>query len=281
MTNFALRNRPGFHAALVAAAILASSVFALPVMAQSESDLRRQNQELTTRVRELETELEAARRQNEALQRRIAALEAQLAAARSGAGRTAADAPEEPKTTIDESKPNATPRAMFAAIQQSYADAVVDTPMGQAGDRERIAYMRKLDKWRASAEREFRSQVEWHVRIKHDSVSANPARNVYTFIAVDPVTDAQLGDEFNITLSRALALRLVDQEGRGERGLLVLKGTVVPAIRINAQRDARGSFDNPRFIGPFAEFAFTVDPSSIVAYRPAPEKSAPEAPTSG
>ena len=254
--------------AALACSMLVTALATSPARAQSDSDLRKQNQELTTRVKDLETELDAARKQIDTLQKQVAAMQQQLAAARSGG---AAPAPlEEPKTTIDESKANASPRALFNAAAESYKKAVADTPMGVAGDRDRIVYMRKIEKWAPAFEREYRAAIDWVVRVVPDSPTANAAKGIYTFVAVDPVTDAPLGDEFNVTLSRALATRLAELESHGGLGALSMKGTVVPTIAINPARETRGSFDNPRFVGAFAEYTFTVDPQSITAFKPAP-----------
>jgi hypothetical protein len=269
MTRTSLKSM--FAVRTLALAMLSAMFVALPARAQSESDLRRQNQELTSRVRDLEAELEAARKQHDALQKRIAALEAQLAAARTsgGAGSGVIAPLEEEPTTLDESKPGASPRAVFKALVESYAKAVGELPMGAPNDRDRIAYLRRLEKWEPAAEREMRSIIEWHVRALEPRMVDGGRGRFVTFVAVDPVTDTRLGDPFDVALTRPLATRLADLESRGDLGVLVLKGTLVTNVRINPARQSRGSFDSPRFIGPFAEFEFTVEPASITPVKPA------------
>lgn len=253
----------------LAVALLGVALFSAPVRAQSESDLRKQNQELTTKVKDLEAELAAARKQSEDLQKRVTAMEAALAARPGAAGAKPIPPLEEEKTTIDESKANASPRALRKAIEESYQKSVANLPMGKVGDRERIAYMRALGKWEPTAEREYRMPIEWYVRVQPASMVDARRERMATFIAVDPVTGTRLGDEFDVALSRSMAGRLAELEARNELAVLVMKGTVVPNIRINTERESRGAFDNPLFVGPFAEYEFTVEPSGIAPYKPA------------
>jgi hypothetical protein len=254
-----------------------------PAAAQSDADLRKQNQELQARVKDLETELAAARGQNESLQKRITALEAALAArpaapgAVGGAGAAAQTLPEE-RVTIDESKPAASPRALFNAVVESYKTAMGDAPVGKHGDRDRAAYMRRLQKWEGASEREFRMPVEWHVRVLPARMMDNARERMASFVAVDPVTDTRLGDAFDVVLSRQLAARLAELTRVDESGVLVLKGTSAVNLSINENRLERGSFDSPRFVGPFAEYEFTVEPSGLAPVRPAPATQPATAP---
>lgn len=255
--------------ALLVFAVLAPGLPAQRAFAQSESDLRRQNQELTTKVKDLEAELDAARKQADALQKRITALESQLAAKSPVTGHAPIPPLEEEPVSIDESHANASPRALLNAVVESYRKAVTDLPMGQKGDRERAAYMRVIERWKGATEREYRMPIDWHVRVQPASMLDSKRERIATFIAVDPVTGTRLGDEFDVALSRSMAKRLEELDNRNELGTLVMKGTVITQVRINLDRESRGSFDSPRFVGPFAEFEFTVEPSSIVPYKPA------------
>lgn len=272
MTNRHLHNvrrMASLSPVTLALALFGAACLSTPAWAQSESDLRKQNQELTTKVKDLEADLAAARKQSDDLQKRVAALEAALAARPGSNGAKPIPPLEEEKTTIDESKANASPRALRKAIEESYQKSVANLPMGKAGDRDRIAYMRALAKWEPATEREYRMPVEWYVRVQPASMIDASRERMATFIAVDPVTGARLGDEFDVALSRSMAGRLAELEARNELDVLVMKGTVVPNIRINTERESRGVFDNPLFIGPFAEYEFTVEPSGLAPHRPA------------
>jgi hypothetical protein len=74
----------------------------------------------------------------------------------------------------------------------------------------------------------------------------------------------QLGGPFEITLHRLMAERLSKLEQRGELGVMVLRGTLAPAVIVAETRDTAGPIDNPPFIGPFAEFVFNVQPQSLL-----------------
>lgn len=230
--------------------------------AQSDSELRRQNQALATQVQDLERELEAAHARIAELEAQNARLRQQLAAARSApAQSTAAPSLEPEEVSIDESIPTASPRALLNALVQRYEKATDGLEPGMPGDAARRTYMRMLENWKQTVEREFRSLIEWHVQAT-DSYAANRARYV-SLVAVDPVTGVKLGPPFEVQLTRPLADRLAVLESRGKLGTLVLRGTLIPKVRINEQRETRGSFDNPPFIGPFAEFGFTIDVRSL------------------
>ena len=71
------------------------------------------------------------------------------------------------------------------------------------------------------------------------------------------------GEPFFIRLNSAVRRKLAQLEQRGAIDVLVLKGVLVPQISLNPDRMEPGAFDNPRLIGPFAEFRFAVDASSL------------------
>src|SRR5688572_11718502 len=95
---------------------------------ESDNDLRRKNQQLTTQVQDLRAELEALRRENESLKQRITQLEQAVLTARRAPGRAVQQTqPEEPeRVTIDETLPGASPRALFRAVQESYDRAMAN-----------------------------------------------------------------------------------------------------------------------------------------------------------
>jgi hypothetical protein len=251
-------------AAIVAAVlILAGSAFAQ----ESDSDLRRQNQQLSNEVSELQRRLDAAEGRNRDLEQRITQLEQLLSAARRGSTTTSTLPPLEPEeVTVDESIPNASPRALFKELIANYENTMREIDIGDNDDRVRRAYLKQLDSWRSRVNREYRSPIEWHVRAIDARVGPNRER-IVTFIAVDPKTDVQLGDAFDAVLSQSLVDRLANFEIRGELGMLVMRGTLIPEVRINPFRIDRGTFDIPPFVGPFAEFFFRVDATSLKLLR--------------
>lgn len=243
--------------ALAAAAAVARGGTAL---AQSDRDLREENQRLQTQVNDLQRELDAARA-------RIADMERELQALMRRLGGTSAPppaaAPEE-RVTIDESVPNASPRALFQAVRESYADATRDMELGDfdstAGSRQRAAYLRAVDSWAKRIQREMRSSVVWSVETIEDQGADEGGLRV---IAVDPETKVALGDPFNVRLSSAIRHKLDAIRHRGQSTELVLKGVLVPQVNVNPNRIEPGPFDNPPLIGPFAEFNFVVTANSL------------------
>lgn len=233
-----------------------------PGAAQSEGDARRENEQLRARVELLQGGLDEA-------QERIAELQAQLESVRQllAATRRGAEAPPTPPPTtapavsIDESIPNASPRALLDALKDSYREATEDLVIGEAGDRKRIVYVRGLERWARRVNRELKSQILWHVRIVRPRPRSQKHR--LELQAVDPKTDLHLGDPFQVVVSSNLLRRLRVLAERDQLEVLVLRGVVRPHVTINLDRHTTGAFDNPRFIGPFAEFQMTVDVSSL------------------
>ncbi len=247
--------------ALVAVSVLVSTGEAA---AQSDRDLREQNQRLQTQVNDMQRELDAARR-------RIADLERELQALMRRLGRTpgtpASTSPSPPeRVTIDESVPNASPRALLQAIRDSYADATRDIEIGNfdstTGTRQRAAYLRVVESWAKRIQREMKSSVVWHIKMlpMSEQGGGEPGLRVR---AIDPVTKVELGAPFTIRLSNTVRRKLATLDQRGPIDVLVLKGVLMPQVTVNQDRMEVGAFDNPPLIGPFAEFRFVVTASSL------------------
>ena len=254
------RCHPRLLACLAATALLAPVSSAI---AQSDRDLRDENQRLTTEVKQLTRELEAAKGRIQSLQRQVESLRSAMATLRrSSPPRSPAPLKEE-ALTIDESIPNASPRALLNALKASYDKTFADQDQGEQGSSERTLYLRAVDRWAASANRDFRTKVAWHVRILDAQMTRRgPEVKVQ---AVDPKTRTELGDPFVIALQRSVARRFEQLQERDLADVLVLKGTLHPQVVFNRQRKDVGAFDKPpRFIGPYAELRLTVDASSLL-----------------
>lgn len=253
------RCHPRLLACLAAMAVLAS---VSSTVAQSDRDLRDENQRLTTEVKQLTRELEAAKGRIQDLKRQVETLRTALAAARrSSPPRSPAPLKEE-ALTIDESVPNASPRALLMALKASYDTTLADQDQGEQGSSERTLYLKAVDRWVASANRDFRTKVAWHVRVLDAQMTRRgPEVKVQ---AVDPKTKTELGDPFVIALQRSVARRFEQLQQRDLADVLVLKGTLQPRVVFNRQRRDVGAFDKPRFIGPYAELRLTVDTSSLL-----------------
>jgi len=258
-------------AACLAILLLSS---APPAFAQSQSELRKENQRLQAELNDLAREHAEAKKEIEGLMeeiRRLRELLAQLGQTAASSAAVTPPAPE-PEVSIDETIPNASPRALFGALRESYFAQVQEYEIGtSAGDPARDIYLRNLQQWRARTNREFRSTIEWHVKMVGAAVPAGRGLSV-RLQAVDPETLVELGDPFDAAVSRSLASRLQQREERsGLDDVLVLRGVLVPRTHINEERASEGAFNNPRLIGPFAEFLFTVDAHSLVPAADDPE----------
>ncbi len=250
--------RPRLLTCLAAAALLAPTGNAA---AQSDRDLRDENQRLKTEARQLTRELDAAKARIEKLERQVESLRMSLAAARRSGPTDPAPLEPDP-VTIDESVPTASPRALLNALQQSYTQTLGSLERGAEGDADRTAYMKAVGRWAAAASREYRTKIVWHVQV----LSANPTRRGLDVKvqAVDPKTNTKLGDPFVVALQRSAARRYELRQQRAASDVLVLSGTLRPQIVQNPQRAVVGAFDNPRFIGPYAELRLTVDATTLL-----------------
>ena len=241
------------------------ALLALPATAdaQSASELREENRRLNTENRDLKTELEAARGQIAQLAQRIAQLEAALR----NSGTVPPPMPGGPATpaadqvTIDESVPSASPRALFNALKASYEKTMADQERGRQGDTDRRAYLKALRAWSSRVDREFRDQISWHVRLSEPEQGGRAVSVLAQ--AVDPGSGAKLGEAFRLVIPRAQSRR-IDPAWLEDDDPLVLRGVLQPQTRVNPEREAPGAFDNPRLIGPFAEFVFTIDVKSLM-----------------
>ena len=266
-------NRPKTSRSL-ALGVLALLAAAGAASAQSDADLRRENQRLRTQVNDQKLELDAARNRIAQLELEVGKLRQLLNAAPPITG----EQPTEEKVTIDETVPHASPRALLKALQDGYLEAMLDIhpgdPATPAGSRQRAVYLRELHRWARRMNREMKAPIEWHIRIAGRGTYPLEVPGLVVE-AVDPKTHVVLGDPFPVTLPRATVRRLRDLETRGQLGVLVVRGVLIPRVMVNPDRHEQGLFDKPRFVGPFAEFEFLVEASSVTP-PPKPKERPPE-----
>lgn len=250
-------------------AIVASSLFAWTgvATAQSDRDLRELNQRLQTQVNDMRRELDAARTRIADLERDLQALMRRVGGTTGTPASTTTRTPPE-RVSIDESVPNASPRALLRAIRESYTAATDDFEIGNydspTGRRQRAAYLRAVESWARRIQREMKSAVVWHVRMlpMAEQGGEEPGLRVR---AIDPETGVELGDPFTIRLNSAIRRKLTMLEQRGPIDVLVLKGVLMPHVAVNQDRMDPGPFNNPPLVGPFAEFRFIVTANSLTA----------------
>ena len=154
-------------------------------------------------------------------------------------------------------------------MQASYAEAMKDMEIGDPDTAEgyklRTVYLRDLGRWARRVNREMKSPIVWRVRIERFSGQASGTGKLQ-LQAVDPETLVNLGDPFTVALSRPILRRLRQLDQRQDLDVLVLRGVLMPRLAVNPDRANEGLFDNPRFIGPFAEFGMLVEPSNLTPY---------------
>ncbi len=240
-------------------------------LARQDNDLQQENLALKRKVADLEQQLAAANNTIRELRQRIDQLNRALRQASAGTDDADAEMPVS-EVTIDESKPEASPRALFGALQSDYETSMVDEDMGDPGDRQRTAYLRAVDRWVAAANRKYRSKIEWHIKPFQPPTGARPT--TLNFVAVDPVTHAELGKPFAVPLSRSHQRRLESLEHQGKLDVVVLKGVLIPRLVFDPDAEAPGTFDRPRLVGPFAVFDFAIEPSSFSAVEGEEESDA-------
>lgn len=256
------RFRPVFGFCVLGAAAL--GIAASPAHGQSEADLRRENQRLVTQAKDLQAELDAAKKRISDLEKQIADLRATAATSGGTTPGTTVAPLEEEKVTIDETVPNASPRAFFNYLGGAYKEAIAATPMGEADSRERTAYLRTVEGWVARMNREQRTNVSWTVVVNPTRFRRTREGLVLEDVrAIDPVTKAELGSPFPIIVPRNLIARVEQSLASSPTSALALNGVLEPSIGVNDGREAAGVFNNPRLIGPFAEFGFSVRVRSL------------------
>ncbi len=234
-----------------------------PAQAQSDSQLRRQNDDLRQRVQSLTDQLRAANERISELEKTIVQLREELASASTRRSETPPP-PVEEKVTIDESKPDASPRALLRHLQEDYQATLGDMDRGSTGDRTRTAFVRALERWQNRVNRELRTQIEWHVKVID---ATRVSRGVQLrLIAIDPETNVELGIPFFGALRNSNVIRRLERfDQKGQMEHLVLRGILEPAVEMNPARDEQGTFNSPPFIGPFAEFGMRVQIDTILS----------------
>lgn len=243
-------------------AILALFTCVNPTLGQSDRDLRVENQRLKIQSKQLERELNAAKAKIEKLTKRVESLEKALKEAH----KTAKKPKEQPKivevVTIDESVASASPRALFNAVKTSYEKALGNLDQGQSGDKNHKLYLKTVQRWVSTANREYRSKIIWHVQV----LGSSPTRKGIAFElqAVDPKSKTKLGDPFFALLSKVLAKRydqLIQRSGTQET--IELRGTIHMNVTFVRSSSTAGPFDKTKLAGPYAQFDFDVEATSL------------------
>jgi len=258
-------------AALILATALLTVLPTVPADAQSTRELRQENERLRAQVRDLEEQLNAARQQIEQLQEQLKKMQETLDRLRTnGSAGEPAEPPAEPEYSVDLNSPEFSPLGLFHTLEKSYNEALGEMELGEPDTRTRAMYMRALQRWHADVNRNLRQRVTWHVRVLDSS--GNRRSPTLRLHAIDPKTHEAIGRPFNIDLQRRHIGTIRKIESRHGLDHVVMDAVLTPRVRINERRVEPGPFDNPRLIGPFAEFDFIITPSTFLSAQEAAER---------
>ncbi len=242
------------HTLTLLAGIVISLALAGHAQAQSDNELRLENQRLRDEVPRLQQELDAATE-------RIALLEQEITRLRQSGSTGSAPPVEEERVSVDESIPEGSPRAHFNAVVASYEADLGTLEIGASADsRERRAYLGAVERWVGGAGREFRVNIDWHVRVLE--VAESGPRTLELFLqAVDPQYGTELGPPFTAFLPKSRAESI---EEHGEDATYRARGTAVADLVVDETVETARPFVENAFVGQFVEYSVTVDLTSMI-----------------
>lgn len=256
--------RAVFLPALLAAVLFLARAVSAQQPAVSDSDLRRENDQLKQRVAQLETQLAEAQRRSQTLQTEIERLRKLIA---SGGGDKSASpttpgAPEGEAESFEPApeEPLASPASMFNKLVKDYEKDIAPLPRESRQDQQR--YLAEARKWAAKAIREVKGKVDW--TISNVSVTGEPRgeRDV-SFQVVNPANGKPYGPVVSTKMRGDLAQKLANQPPESQ---WKISGMANAAPKVVPERDKPGAFDKPQsFIGPYVEFAFELNTLTVTA----------------
>lgn len=208
-----------------------------------------QDKPCADRVKELEEQLRQSESRQSDLARENASLREQLSELRNLGG-GANDATSDAVVPPD---PLSSPAALFDALAEDYRAKIGSLPRGSKP--ELAAYHAAVKEWTRDAAKDFRGPVEWEVRI--EKIDSGVKGNAITFYVLDP-TGKPVGNSF----TKPIPAR-IGRDAPPALGMMTLKGTVSANPQHNSSRAEKSESDSPRLIGPFAEFDFEIDITSL------------------
>jgi len=250
-------------------ALLLTFSFSSTAFAQSPAELRAENERLraenerlTVALNEAGEQLAKLQKMVDELQTRVAALEA---APPSAPSRPAALPPPPPEpVSVDESKAQASPRALLFAVRTACLETMKDKSLGEATSAERRHYFESLHRWKEAETRRSMHSVDWVVTmVGEPRMSRSTA--VLSLQAIDPVHGTLLGEVFPAVIEFDQLRRLAN-DGIDETTRLHLRGVTRLDLAINESREKPGPFNRPLLIAPFVEFAFHVEVKSLTVH---------------
>lgn len=247
--------------AITVALIVGYASLTTSVIAQDTADLKLENEQLKDQILKLSSELKSAQNRIVVLERQMEQLKLTLDQV-SGNGSATSSPPAPTTQGMDPAKPEDNPQALYRAMKKDYAEATQEFEIGERGDKNRASYLRVVERWIASANRHYKSRIEWHVTIFERPQSSRPSR--LKLLAVDPSTGEAIDKPFSIALNRQLTRRLRQLEQKGELEIFILKGVLTPKLKSTRQSEPTDPFNNPRLVGPFVQFGYSIEVDTII-----------------
>lgn len=266
-------------ASLLVLAALAAAAVAQPE--KSPADLRTEIDILRQRIAQLEAQLTEAQRRAESLYEENQSLKKQLAErpTKGPEGEDAADQPLEiPIDRPLELEPlpedwRSSPDALLAALTKSHDALLGEEPRQTRAQQQR--YLSILSKWLRDAERDYRADVRWAVRITRVLERPTGEGDVLMQV-VNPETGHAWGEPFTVTVKRVHREYL---SANPSSHYWAIDGTLVAEPALNRERETPGFFLHPLLIGPFAEFEYSMivrDLRPVTLERPKAEEEGVE-----
>lgn len=239
----------------VLALALALMALASPGAAAQNSDsaaaLRRENDQLRERVSQLEARIKQLERDNESLKVEVA----RLRAAGTPTKPATPGAPGTVPVTTDVlpaegQEPLASPDALFGALVAHYTTHFADRSFD---DTTRSQQIQEVRRWTRDAERAFKGNVEWVIRIDKENLPPSASEPI-PFWVIDPASGKLLHPRpVRSVLPVRIASRILEN---ADTPVWDVRGQLAATPTVNAERAERGMLDFPPFIGPYAEFAY-------------------------
>lgn len=207
---------------------------------KTEEEYKKKIEDLEKKVSDLQNRVKELMHQNDELRK----------AAGTGGG---ASRPVE-RPAPGASSPLTSPIAMFDALVKDYDAKFAAMPKESQTEVNRL--MEAVRAWTREQTRSMRGPGEWTVEvIKANNITGARAAEV-TVQVYDRVGNA-IGGQDTIPIQMRFAKDMV----QGKK--YTIKATIAAKPQYNPKRTARGANDEPRFIGPYAEFGFELEIAEV------------------
>lgn len=257
-----LRAAPALLAFAVAIPAAPAAAQGAPVPPAQSGDsiiaLRQEVERLTQELKRKQAELDAALE-------RIKALESRAAGAPGAPA--APDAPAAPVPAPVPADPAIGPGGLLAAFQAEYLAAFRDVPDGSDTQKLNL-HLRALEAWCAKGNRDALKRHTWMGQIDASTFTVG-GRNC-SFAAV--FRNGTREFRYPVTVDQGMLARVRDRSGAPMAGDLAFDVVVRPRLTVNANRAARGAFENPPMVAPYVEYLLDLEPRSILPPATEPAK---------